>query len=144
MPMSTARGTGERRREERHAVCAYLALFDEAGKEIELDPDPLDLCEGGLRLRLGAPLAPGERLRFRLCLPSGEVAGAGTVRWCQPLGLHHLLGLEIVSLDGLGRWRLRRHLGRYAPLARLCDEALMLTAVGVAAIALLDLLRWNP
>lgn len=140
-PPPRAQAGGERRRLERRALCAYVELFDPGGAPLEINPDVLDIHEQGLRLRLGAPLERGSRLRFLIRLSQGEVRGEATVRWTQPFGLAYVCGASITELGWMSRWRLRRHFAYYAGVLRLLDLAMIWAAVGLAILFLYNLNR---
>lgn len=140
-PPSRPRQAGERRELERRALCAYVELFDPGGAPLEINPDVLDIHEKGLRLRVGAPLERGSRLRFLIRLPQGEVRGEAEVRWSHPSGLAYLCGASITGLGWTSRWRLRRHFAYYAGALRLLDLAMIWTAAGLAALFLYNFTR---
>ncbi|MBI3549985.1 MAG: PilZ domain-containing protein [Elusimicrobia bacterium] len=70
-----------------------------------------DLSRRGLLLRTPVPMPVGEGLAFSLSLPNGRnVRGNAAVRWTQPQGINHVVGLEIVDMGYLHARRLHGYL----------------------------------
>jgi hypothetical protein len=92
----------------------------EAADGLQFVGTTLDLSLGGMCLEIGAPLAPGDRVRLHLRLPgeAGVITSEGLVRWVRELaGGSGIVGLSLPPLPTRELYLLRAFLDAAAGAA---------------------------
>lgn len=130
----------ERRRQERMDREDLPISLYVGGEEVR-DPDLglRDLSSGGLGIQAAGRMEVGQRVSFRLVLPTGPVGGTGQVRWAAPHHLGYRYGLEI---RGMGLMDGRRYRSFVDPTA-FDWVGLVDTALKAATVAMIVLLFWS-
>lgn len=130
----------ERRRHERMDREDLPISLYVGGEEVR-DPDLglRDLSSSGLGLQAAGRMEVGQRVTFRLVLPTGPVDGSGLVRWVAPHHLGYRYGVEIRSMGLLDGRRYRTFIDPNAfDWVGLAD-----TGLKAATVAMLVLLFWS-